>query len=107
MDAGAKLDRDSALTFPIALSDGRMVASIGEAADLFHALSDAQRSTNHWRIAIRMLDNALRETSYLKTATLSLQTALALDGRLDHLNDGARGGHRVVARFPIKVERLG
>ena len=86
-DAGAKLDRDSALTFPIALSDGRMVASIDEAANLFHALSETQRSSNHWRIAIRMLDNAIREPSYLKTATLSLQTALAMDGRLDHLNE--------------------
>jgi hypothetical protein len=86
-EEGAKLDRDSALTFPIALSDGRMVASIGEAADLLHALSEAERSSNHWRIAIRMLDNAIREQSYLKTATLSLQTALAMDGRLDHLTE--------------------
>jgi hypothetical protein len=87
VDAGAKLDRDSALTFPIALADGRNIAFIGEAEDLLHALSDAERASNHWRIAIRMLDNAVREPSYLKTATLSLQTALALDGRLDHLNE--------------------
>jgi hypothetical protein len=85
-EAVARLDRDSALTFPIALADGRMIASIGEAADLLHALSETERTSNHWLIAIRMLDNAIREPSYLKTATLSLQTALAMDGRLDHLN---------------------
>ena len=79
-------DRTSALTFPIALSDGRAVATIGDAARLFESLSEAQRETSHWGIAIRMMDHALREPTYLKTATLSLQTALAMDGLLDHMH---------------------
>jgi len=78
-------DRASALTFPIALSDGRAVATIGNAARLFETLSEKQRDSSHWSIAIRMMDHALREPTYLKTATLSLQTALAMDGLLDHM----------------------
>ena len=80
------LDRASALTFPIALADGQAVVTVGDAANLFETLNEAQRAANHWRIAVRMMDHAIREASYLKTATLSLQTALAMDGLLDHLN---------------------
>lgn len=82
----ATLERASALTFPIALADGKTVATVGDAANLFASLGEEQRDANHWRIAIRMMDHAIREVSYLKTATLSLQTALAMDGLLDHLN---------------------
>ena len=81
------LERASPLTFPIALADGEAVATVGDAANLFAALTEQQRDANHWRIAIRMMDHAIREASYLKTATLSLQTALAMDGRLDHFNE--------------------
>ena len=76
------LDRHSLLAFPIALADGRTIAQIGDAADLFGDLTDAQRKTSHWSIAVRMLDHALNEPAYLKTATMSLQTALAMDGLL-------------------------
>lgn len=79
------LGRHSALTFPIPLTDGRMISEIGDAADLFEGLSEAQRLSSHWSIAIRMLDHALLEPAYLKTATLSLQTALAMEGLLDHM----------------------
>ena len=83
MDANqTKLERHSALSFPIALADGRTIAEIGDVADLFESLTEAQQSSSHWSIAIRMLDQALIEPAYLKTATLSLQTALAMDGLL-------------------------
>ena len=83
MDANqTKLERHSALSFPIALADGRTIAEIGDVADLFETLTEAQRSSSRWSIAIRMLDQALIEPAYLKTATLSLQTALAMDGLL-------------------------
>jgi hypothetical protein len=81
------LERASALTFPIALANGQSVATVGDAVKLFETLTLVQRDANHWRIAIRMMDHAIREASYLKTATLSLQTALAMDGLLDHLNE--------------------
>jgi len=76
------LDRHSALAFPIVLADGRRISEIGDAADFLDTLTEAQRSSSHWSIAIRMLDHALHEQAYLKTATLSLQTALAMDGLL-------------------------
>jgi hypothetical protein len=76
------LERHSALTFPIALADGRTISQIGDVADLFESLTEAQRGSSQWSIAIRMLDHALYEPAYLKTATLSLQTALAMDGLL-------------------------
>jgi hypothetical protein len=81
-EAQSGLDRHSALAFPIALADGRTMSEIGDVADLFATLTDAQRRSSHWSIAIRMLDIALTEPAYLKTATLSLQTALAMDGLL-------------------------
>jgi len=34
-----------------------------------------------------MMDHAIREASYLKTATLSLQSALAMDGQLHHFSE--------------------
>jgi hypothetical protein len=74
------------LAFPIVLADGKTVSEVGEAADLFEALTEVQRNSGHWSIAIRMLDHALIEPTYLKTATLSLQTALAMDGLLDHMH---------------------
>jgi uncharacterized protein YjbJ (UPF0337 family) len=84
-DDQPRLDRDSALAFPIALADGRMISYIGDAANLFGSLTDSQRRASHWSIAIRMLDHALNEPAYLKTATLSLQTALTMDGLGDHM----------------------
>lgn len=36
----------------------------GETADFLSALPADRRQTNHWRIAIRMLDNAFREPAY-------------------------------------------
>ena len=81
-----KLGRRSALAFPIVLADGKTVSEVGDVADLFEALSEDQRRSSHWSIAIRMLDQALIEPAYLKTATLSLQTALAMDGLLDHMH---------------------
>jgi hypothetical protein len=83
MDANqTELKRHSALSFPVALADGRTISEIGDVANLFESLTEAQRGSSHWSIAIRMLDQALSEPAYLKTATLSLQTALAMDGLL-------------------------
>jgi hypothetical protein len=37
------------------------------------------RSSRWWHIAIRMFSSAQREPAYLKAATISLQTAFALE----------------------------
>jgi hypothetical protein len=72
----------SPLSFPVSLADGTTVAMIGDAANYVGKLSEEQRERFHWVVAIRMLDHALREPRYLKTTTISFQTALALDGVL-------------------------
>jgi hypothetical protein len=64
----------SPLSFPVAM--------IGDAANYVGKLSQEQRERFHWLVAVRMLDHALREPRYLKTATISFQTALVLDGVL-------------------------
>ena len=76
------LNNGSPLSFPLTLTDGKVIATVGEAASWFAGLTLEQRGKGHWMIAIRMLNNALKEPSYLKTATMSLQTALILDGIL-------------------------
>jgi len=72
----------SPLAFPLQLADGTTIAMIGAAANYIGKLSEEQRARYHWIVAIRMLDYALTEPRYLKTATISLQTALAMDGVL-------------------------
>jgi hypothetical protein len=76
------LSNGSRLSFPLTLTDGTVIATVGEAAAWFADLSLEQRDKGHWTIAIRMLNKALKEPTYLKTATMSLQTALILDGIL-------------------------
>lgn len=77
-----ELTNNTPLPFALMLTDGKVIATVGEAADYFAALTLDQRDQSHWRIAIRMLNNALKEPTYLKTATLSLQTAFVLEGIL-------------------------
>jgi hypothetical protein len=76
------LTNNSALAFTLTLNDGKIIETVGEAADYFATLTPEQRDLSHWKIAIRMLNNALKEPNYLKTATMSLQSALVLDGIL-------------------------
>ena len=45
-------------------------------------LTPEQREESHWSIAIRMLGNALKHATYLRAATISLQTALAVEALL-------------------------
>jgi hypothetical protein len=71
------------LAFTLELRDGGSLARVGEAADYFAGLTRDQREASHWMVAIRMLNHAIKEPSYLRAATLSLQTALLLDGLLD------------------------
>jgi hypothetical protein len=70
------------LSFVLQLIDGRALRSVGEASEFFAALSQDQRDRSYWAVAIRMLAHAIREPAYLKAATMSLQTALLMDGLL-------------------------
>jgi hypothetical protein len=78
----SELSNKSPLSFALTLTDGSTIATVGDAADYFANLTLVQREKNHWRVAIQMLNNALKEPAYLKTATLSLQTAFVLEGIL-------------------------
>ena len=73
----------SPLSFTLTLLDGRTIETIGDAANYLGHLPDRELTQHHWTVAVRMLDHALTEPSYLKTATISFQTALAMHGVLE------------------------
>ena len=72
----------SPLAFPLTLKSGEVIETVGDAASYFGTLTEEKREHGHWQIAVRMLNHALDQPAYLKTATMSLQTALVLDGLL-------------------------
>ncbi|MCC8937545.1 hypothetical protein CI1B_54020 [Bradyrhizobium ivorense] len=78
-----ELEKRSPLAFPITLKDGRTLATVGDAADYMSALSLDQRERSYWRTAIMMFNNAMREPSYLKIATINLRSALVYDRLVD------------------------
>lgn len=72
------------LSFPLILLDATTIATVGDAGSLIAGLTEAQRGNGLWRIAAEMLDIATREPGYIRVATLSLRTALLLDGRIEN-----------------------
>jgi hypothetical protein len=74
-----ELEKRTPLAFPIALKDGRIIATVGDAADYMSTLNLDQRERAHWKTAIMMFNNAMREARYLKIATMNLQSALVYD----------------------------
>jgi hypothetical protein len=74
------LDKTSALPIPLVLIDGKTLATIGDAGACLSRLSVEQLETHHWKVAIKLLDSALKEPRYLYAANVTLQTALILDG---------------------------
>jgi hypothetical protein len=72
----------SPLAFPLTLNDGQVTETVGDAAAYFGTLSTDQLEQHHWKVAVRMLDNALNQPTYLRTATMTFQTALLIDGIL-------------------------
>jgi hypothetical protein len=72
----------SPLSFPLALLDGRTIETIGDAANHLAHVPERELGQYHWTVAVRMLDHALTEPAYLKTATICFQTALAMQGVL-------------------------
>jgi hypothetical protein len=73
---------NSPLSFPLTLVDGRTIETIGDATIYLSRLPEEQCRQHRWTVAIRMLDHALTEPAYLRTATLCFQTALAMEGEL-------------------------
>jgi hypothetical protein len=76
------LANTSPLAFTLTLTDGREIATLRDASLFFASLTPKQRELSHWSIAIRMLGNALKQPTYLRAATISLQTALVIEALL-------------------------
>jgi hypothetical protein len=74
------LDKTTALPIPLALIEGKALATIGDAGACLSRLSADQLEKHHWKVAIKLLDSALKEPRYLYAANVTLQTALILDG---------------------------
>ena len=74
--------RQTPLAFEIELVDGSTIKTVGDIETYLRHLNADQHLNSHWGIAVRMFANAMHEPAYLKTATMSFQTALALDGML-------------------------
>lgn len=77
------LTNSSTISFPLALKEGQVIRTVGDATDYFSSLSADQRERNYWIVAIKMFQHAIEERSYLTAATMSLQTALLMDGLLE------------------------
>ena len=82
-DFALLLDKTSALPLPLVLIDGKTLATIGDAGASLSRLSAEQLEKHHWKVAIKLLDNALKEPRYLYAANVTLQTALILDGLIE------------------------
>jgi hypothetical protein len=74
------------LSFPLVLADRRAIVTVADAKALLNDLTEGQRNAGYWRVATRMLDVARRETAYLKAATISLQSALLLQGLIENVS---------------------
>ena len=77
-----ELNSQSQLSFPLALVDGRTIETVGAATEYFGKLPMEDRERYPWSTVILMVHNAIRAPRFLKTATINLQTALAMDGVL-------------------------
>jgi hypothetical protein len=78
-------NNNTPLAFPLTLKPDyspQTIATLGEAAKFLTELTEEQRERGCWKIAIGSLGAAVREPRYIKTATLSLQTALILERML-------------------------
>jgi hypothetical protein len=72
--------RTSPLPIALTLKDGTTLATVGDAGACLSRLSVEQLQKHYWKVAVKMLDSALKEPRYLYAANLTLQTALLLDG---------------------------
>jgi hypothetical protein len=70
------------LPFPLALKNGEMLTTVGDAVIYFTHLSGTQRGKHYWQRVIQMFNAAVSEAAYLRTATITLETALLMEGLL-------------------------
>jgi len=70
----------SPLSFTLHLTDGRTIRTFGEAVAFVGSLSAEERSRTHWELSHRMLQRCLESPDFLHAATISLRSALLMDG---------------------------
>jgi hypothetical protein len=73
------LEKTSPLAFSLTLKDGRKLETVGDAANYLSSLTEEQRERVHWKTAILMLNNAMKVSRYLTTATVNLRSELLYD----------------------------
>jgi len=78
-----QINTTSALPITLTLNDGTTLATVGDAGNYLSRLSEDQFEKHHWKVAVKLLESALKEPRYLYAANVTLQTALVLDGLLD------------------------
>ena len=78
-----QINSTSALPITLTLNDGTTLATVGDAGNYLSRLSEDQFEKHHWKVAVKLLESALKEPRYLYAANVTLQTALVLDGWLD------------------------
>jgi hypothetical protein len=78
-----RINSASPLPIALTLNDGTTLATVGNAGTYLSGLSEDQFQKHHWKVAVKLLDSALKEPRYLYAANVTLQTALVLDGLLD------------------------
>ena len=84
---GAGLISTTPLAFELVCKDG-VLSTIGDAVRMLGELTPEQRQIHHWKLAIHLLNSAIKEPRYIKSATIALQTALNLSGMLAQPPDG-------------------
>ena len=75
----------SPLPMALTLNDGTTLATVGDAGTYLSRLSEDQFQKHHWKVAVKLLESALKEPRYLYAANVTLQTALVLDRLMDRL----------------------
>jgi hypothetical protein len=77
----SKLISSTPLAFELACKD-RVLTTIGDAVRLFGELTPEERETYWWMSAVQTVNTAIKEPRYVRAATITLQTALNLSGKL-------------------------
>jgi hypothetical protein len=75
-----QINSTSPLPIALTLKDGTTLATVGDAGACLSRLSEQQLQKHYWKVAVKLLDSALKEPRYLYAANLTLQTALLLEG---------------------------
>jgi hypothetical protein len=69
------------LAFEMVTNQGT-ITTLGDAVGLIAAMTPEQRENYWWKQSLHALHIAIKEPAYINAATLTLQTALTLNGML-------------------------